>query len=94
MTALLTFICITLGLAFTAGSFYWGYKVGYMKKLSEDNESFLRQADEEIKRLQSAIETLGFEKDQLITDIKRGQESKTPEPNGWNPFNPLDDVQR
>lgn len=94
MTALLIFICLTLGLAIMAGSFYFGYKIGMIKKISDDNKIYLENASDEIKRLESIIETLSFEKEQILTDLKRGQTTQPAQPNGWNPFNPLDDTPR
>lgn len=91
MTALLTFICLFIGLATTAGSFIWGYKVGIIKKNSDDDKVYLQNAMDHIKSLEETIMQLEFDREELRRDLKR---EPTHRPNGWNPADPLNSVDR
>lgn len=91
MTALITFICIFIGLAFTAGSFYWGYKIGIIKKNSDDDKIELQNAVKHIDDLEKYIEQLLFDKEQLQSDLQR---KPVTQPSGWNPADPLNSAER
>lgn len=89
--ALVTFICLTLGLVIMAASFYWGYKVGIIKKNSDDDKVYLQNAMDHIKALEETITQLEFDREELRRDLKREPAQR---PNGWNPADPLNSVDR
>lgn len=91
MTALIVFICLTLGLAIMAGAFYFGYKVGIINKTSDDNAIFLAQADKQVKEMSEAITQLEY---QLEQEQGRGREKVAPINSSWNPSNPLNSMER
>lgn len=91
MTALIIFICLTLGLAIMAGSFYWGYKVGIIKKNSDDDKVYLQNAMDHIKALEETIMQLEFDREELRRDLKRELVQR---PSSWNPADPLNSMDR
>lgn len=91
MTALITFISILLGLGTSAGSFYWGYRVGIINKTADDNKVFLQNALDQIKQMDEVITQLEYqleqqqrEKRNTVVHIQRG----------WDPADPLNSAGR
>lgn len=80
MTALITFICLTLASAIAAGAFVYGRQIGYTQRDSEV------KADD-IKVKQEQIDQLTLEYMQLETQYKQDKyDSQRPVlPGGWDP---------
>ncbi|MEO3947634.1 hypothetical protein [Gorillibacterium sp. CAU 1737] len=81
MTALITIICLTLGVAIAATSFVYGRQVGYTKR---DAEQVREQHDTVQKQLAEAVNYI----DQLEHQAKVESREKAPEPakSGWEMF--------
>ncbi|KWX71613.1 hypothetical protein AMQ84_27210 [Paenibacillus riograndensis] len=79
MTALITFICLTLASAIAAGAFVYGRQIGYTKRDAE-----LREAD--LKTALEQLEQLSMENQQLNMQMQqdRRDSARTTQP-GWDP---------
>ncbi|MNC10427.1 hypothetical protein D3C75_580700 [compost metagenome] len=79
MTALITFICLTLASATTAGAFVYGRQIGYTKR---DNE----QLKEELKAANEQNAQLSVEMFQMEAQIKQERhDNQRVSQSGWDP---------
>lgn len=82
MTALITTLCLTLGVAIAAASFIYGRQIGYTKRDAETATQERTKLDEQLKQAVEYIEQL---EQQLRVDaqpITQPAEKQT----GWEAF--------
>ncbi len=84
-TLLITFICLFIALAASAGAFCWGYKVGEMHKDNRDKADELKRASEYVQQLEEAVRQLEYQNEQIAHEANiRREETK---PRGFDVFN-------